>query len=243
MGKRYLLIFMFSFVLIGVFGLTLGGQVLADLKTVYQNPPAALSAELVLSPKPVSEVGSRGVEGVPLAVARQVMDQRLDSLRLAGAYQVIPQGDQLLVILPQSENMPYIASVLSSVGEIEFIDGGLDSPPLGQFVNSGAQTLFTSREIQSVAPPDSAAGQIFYQLTLTPAVVKRLHSFVDRPRPAYICMVLDGQVLNCSLMYHLSGNILEILPGLSSGTAMSLSDLAIFLASGPLPVPFDVEIR
>jgi hypothetical protein len=44
-------------------------------------------------------------------------------------------------------------------------------------------------------------------------------------------------------MYHLTGNTLEILPGLSSDTVISLADLAIFLESGPLPVPFVVEMQ
>jgi hypothetical protein len=54
---------------------------------------------------------------------------------------------------------------------------------------------------------------------------------------------MDGQVLNCSVMYHQAGNSIEILPGLSSGTGISLVDLAIFLESGPLPVPLAAEIH
>jgi preprotein translocase subunit SecD len=252
LGKRHLLIFMFTFLLIGIFGLTFGSQVLADLKTLYQNPADVFRAELVLSPKSTSQAGRPPVEGITLAAARQVVDQRLDSLHLAGTYQVMPQGNQLLVKLPQSENMPYIASVLASVGEIEFIDGGAVSPPINQMVTTSAwpnpnqgiyQTLFTGREIRSVASPDTATGQIFYQLTLEPAVTERLGDFIDQSPSDYICMVMDGHVLNCSLMYHWSGTTLEILPSLSSGTAISLSDLAIFLASGPLPAPFEVEIR
>jgi len=44
-------------------------------------------------------------------------------------------------------------------------------------------------------------------------------------------------------MYHQAGNTIEILPGLSSGTFLSLADLAIFLESGPLPEPLQAEIR
>ena len=32
-------------------------------------------------------------------------------------------------------------------------------------------------------------------------------------------MVMDEQVINCSMMHHWSGNTVEILPGLSSGVA------------------------
>lgn len=248
MGKRYLLIFGLTFLLVSVLGLGFGTQVLADLTSLYQNPGTTLDAELILSPGSVSQTDSREVvEGIPLSAARQVVGQRLDSLRLAGAYQVMPQGDQLLVKLPQTENMPYIALVVSSVGEIEFIDGGVESPPLGQFVTGPGrpvyQTLFTAQEIRTVVPPDSATGQIFYQLELEPLASERLRNFTEISKNSYICMVLDSQVLNCSTMYHLAGNTLEILPELSSGTVISLADLAIFLESGPLPVPFEVEIQ
>jgi hypothetical protein len=54
-------------------------------------------------------------------------------------------------------------------------------------------------------------------------------------------MVMDGEVLNCSVMYHWTDNTIEILPGLSSGTTFSLNDLSIFLSSGPLPVAVRVE--
>ena len=68
-------------------------------------------------------------------------------------------------------------------------------------------------------------------------------TFVETEPGGYICMVMDGQVLNCSVMYHFAGNSIEILPGLSSGTGISLADLAIFLESGPLPVPIEAEIH
>jgi preprotein translocase subunit SecD len=247
-GKRYLLIFGLTFLSVSLLGLAFGAQVLADLTSLYHNSGVALDAELVLSPRSGSQTESQeGIEGIPLTLAQQVVDQRLDSLRLAGAYQVMPQGDQLLVKLPQTENMPYISLILSSVGEIEFIDGGVESPPLGQFIAghgvSAYQTLFTAQDIRSVAPPDSATGQIFYQLELEPSASERLLRFTETAQNSYICMVLDGQVLNCSAMYHLSGNTLEILPGLSSDTVISLADLAIFLESGPLPVPFLVKIQ
>jgi hypothetical protein len=54
-------------------------------------------------------------------------------------------------------------------------------------------------------------------------------------------MVIDQQVINCSSMYHLTDNTLDILPSLGSGNAISLNDLAVFVESGPLPMPLIVE--
>jgi hypothetical protein len=41
-------------------------------------------------------------------------------------------------------------------------------------------------------------------------------------------------------MYHLSGNTLDILPNLGGEISINLTDLAIFLKSGPLPVSLEV---
>jgi preprotein translocase subunit SecD len=103
--------------------------------------------------------------------------------------------------------------------------------------------LFTGQEVEAAELPDSATGQIFYRLTLQPTAADRLNAFIETQQNGYLCMVMDGQVLNCSLMYHQSGNTVEILPGLSSGTILSLADLAIFIDSGPLPTPLKAEIR
>ncbi len=56
----------------------------------------------------------------------------------------------------------------------------------------------------------------------------------------YLCLVIDGKVTNCSKMYHLSGATLDILPELADNTGLNLADLAVFLASGPLPVPVEL---
>jgi hypothetical protein len=47
-------------------------------------------------------------------------------------------------------------------------------------------------------------------------------------------MVLDEQVINCSTMYHQTNQNLEILPELSAGDAVNMTDLEVFLYSGPL---------
>jgi preprotein translocase subunit SecD len=210
-----------------------------------------LGVELILIPDPIIS-STTATEEIKLLQAQQVVARRLGKLRLAGSYNVVIQDDQLVARLPDSENMPYIASVVSSVGEIEFINGGDISPPVGRRVKTAAQanperniyqTLFTGQEVETAMLPDPAAGQIFYQLTLKPATVERLSSFVKTQAGYYVCMVMDEQVINCSMMHHWSGNTVEILPSLSSGVAISLADLAVFLDSGPLPMPLKVVTR
>jgi len=251
MGKRQLIVFFIALILFSILSVLYSTQAIADLRMFYQDPSDALGAEFILRPQAV-DVTTANANQTDLLAAQQVVERRLDSLYLAGTYKVVTQGDQLVVELPRTENIPYVASVISSVGEVEFIDGGLESPPVGQAVQTAAQanphqniyqTLFTGQEVEAAELPDSATGQIFYRLTLQPAATDRLNTFIQTRQNGYLCMMMDGQVLNCSLMYHQSGNTVEILPSLSSGTILSLADLAIFIDSGPLPMPLNAELR
>ncbi len=246
MRKRHLIIFLLALLLFGLFSVSYSTQVIADLRTFYQDPRGAPGVEVVLRPQ-AGDGAPNSVNQIDLATVQQTVERRLNNLYLAGTYSVLNRDDQLIVQLPHDQNIPYVASVISSIGEIEFIDGGRETPPLGQAVpTAGAttfQTLFTGQEIEAAEPPNVAAGQIFYRLTLRPAAGDRLATFIQTEPQRYICMVVDRQVLNCSVMYHQTGNTIEILPGLSSGAFLSLADLAIFVESGPLPGPLQAEIR
>lgn len=251
MRRRQLIIFTTVLCLIGVFSLAYSARALADLTNLYQNSAGPLGVELILSPD-TTVTTAPAASAETLIEAQQVVSQRMGNLRLAGSYSVAVEDERLVVRLPDNENMPYIASIISSVGEIEFINGGSTSPPIGRRVETAAQanpeldvyqTLFTGQEVESALLPDPAGGQIFYQLVLEPTSVERFARFVELQPGYYMCMVMDQQVINCSKMYHWSGNTVDILPGLSSGVAISLADLSIFLDSGPLPMPLKVITR
>lgn len=233
------------FLLIGTLTLVYGAQVFADLNTLAATSPTVFDTTLTLVPDGAI---TRSPEAELLAV-RPIVAQRLDQLNLDGFYNVAVRHGQLELTLPKDANIPYIASVITSLGEIVFIDGGTESPPLDQQVqielpagleHNAYPILFTSREVQQITPPDPTTGQIFYDLVLKPAAADRLANFVADQPGAYICMVMDGQVINCSTMYHQEDQTLEILPELSSGTAVSMTDLAVFLHSGPLPTRLKV---
>jgi hypothetical protein len=240
MGRRQAGI-LIGLLLVGVLSLAYGTQVLADLEL---NDPATdvgdvFTTKLILS---LDTPGASSPEA-DLLEARPVIARRLDKLNLNGPYNLAIRHGQLEVTLPKAKNTPYIASSLTSSGEIVFIDGGAEAPPVGQQIKTGLSfepgqnaypILFTSREVSEIVPPDSTSGRIFYSLTLQPSAVDRLAAFVKAQPDSYICMVMDEQVLNCSTMYHQTENVVEFLPELSSGSAITMADLAVFLHSGPL---------
>lgn len=237
MFRKQIVIIVAVLFLIGVVSLIFGSRALADL-SVFDPAQQVFETKLILAPDTIIP----GNQEVELIAARPVIAKRLDKLALAGPYNLVIRNDQLVVTLPQGRNVPYIASVITSVGEITFINGGQESPPVGETITLGVPSethktysiLFTSREVKTITPPDTGKGQIFFQLALEPAAAARLADFIATHPGAYICMVLDTHVVNCSAMYQQSEIGLEILPELSSDGPINMDDLEVFLHSGPL---------
>jgi hypothetical protein len=238
MDKRWrLALFTTALIIVGTLSLVYSSRALADL-IFYPVPGDGLQTQLVL--RPDSQVN--------LADAGQVIARRLDQLNLSQSYQLVVHSDYIKITLPDTERIPYVIDMITRVGEIEFIDGGAVSPPLGQRVETGLPAaesvypvLFDAQEVDDVVPPDTATGQIFYRLVLSSAGAERMANFVENQPDHYVCMVIDRQVINCSSMYHWGDQTLDILPSLGSGAVVSLNDLALFIESGPLPVPLNIE--
>jgi preprotein translocase subunit SecD len=246
-GKKWrTTVFTTALLLVGVLSLIYSSRALADL-VFYPVPTTGLHNRIVLRPPAAGLAHETDLE-TDLLIARQVVARRLEQLNLSGTYRLIAQDNQLTIMLPDHENTPYIVDIITHVGEIEFIDGGATLPPLGREIQTGLRTnpdqnvyrvLFSARGVEAVVPPDS--GQIFYRLTLNATAAQQFADFMGTQSGHYVCMVIDKQVINCSAMYHWTDNTLDILPSLGSGAVVSLADLAIFLNSGPLPVPLQVE--
>lgn len=239
--KRQLAIFMIVSLTIAVAGLVYGAKVITDLTILYpiiiDNTPGT---KVVLQPKHTAS--SQEKYRLDVLDTQRVINQRLHKMQLPDNYKVTITNNQLEVTLPASQETPHIINVITKIGKIAFVDGGDTVPPIGQFIEGepAYQTLFTGQDITTVDPPKSDAGDIFYQIELQPAAAKRFADFVKNNQKGYACLTIDQQIINCSNMYYLSGNTLDILPSLSSETDLKLSDLAVFLSSGPLPVSLEM---
>ena len=247
MMKRQFAMFLVVSVVIAVWGLLYASQVVSDLTLLYPTTIDIPGTKIVLSPNNLDSATNTSC--LEVQEAQRVVAQRLEQLNLQEDYGVAIQGNHLEVILSHNENIPYLIRVMTRRGQIEFIDGGHVSPPIGRVVKTGPesisnqnvyQTLFTGRQITTIIPPDTESGDIFYQIELQPAAVERLSNFTRTKTKAYTCLVIDKQVINCSKMYHLSGNTLDILPNLGAETGLTVTDLALFLKSGPLPMLLEV---
>lgn len=239
--KRQFAIFAATMMLITVVGLMSVPRVLADLVAYLPGSVEMLGTTFTL------QAADPTLDTADLLQARHIMARRLDQLNLTGTYEIVvlPEQNQLQVTLPENENSARVINVITHIGEIAFIDGGPESPPIGDRVSLVAhpsdrsldyQSLFTGQDIDQIIAPDTNTGELFYQVKLQQDAAAHFNV----PGKNYVCLVLDEVVTNCSKMYHWSGSTLEILPNLGDDTGISLLDLGIFFNSGPLPAPFEV---
>lgn len=225
-------------------------RALAQLTTLYPEQDDPLNQQLILSPELAGATANPNLE-LQLQTAEQVVTRRLAKLELTHNYEVERHQDQLQVTLPGKNNTRYLSSVVTHVGEIHFIDGGAAQPPIGQRVRVGQiaqpeanlyRSLFSGEEVVNIVPPETQSGQIFYQIAVDSAAAERFSAFAQAHAGNYVCIVMDQEVISCSAMYYWDeAGLLEILPNLSSGSVVSLADLAIFLDSGPLPLALKVQ--
>jgi preprotein translocase subunit SecD len=243
--KRQFAVFVIASLLIAAFVFSYSSKVAADFD-LYQ-PILVDKPGLKIILGPSNLVSSTSVPEEYILEAQRVVTQRLDQLQPASPFEVVIKHDQLEVTLPDHEDISYLIDIITREGEIEFINGGIETPPVGEQVKTGPATLveqnvyqllFTGQDIAAVIPPDN--GQVFYQITPQAEVAGQIAGFVEKHTDEYICLVIDKQVINCSKMYYWSGETLDILPNLGDDTDLSLADLAIFLNSGPLPVSLEV---
>lgn len=238
--KRQLALFLTIFVALTMAWLIYGSSVMAEL--VLDTPVAVdeQGTRIILTPD------KETIAPRYLLEAQQVVTARLDQLHPVEQHRVHSEQGYLEIQLNDYENLPYILDVLTREGEVEFIDGG-SQPPIGKFVNTVREkplpagtyySIFSGQELAAVEPPSE--GQIFYRIKPKAEATQRFLDFLETHTGGFICLVIDDQVINCSKMYLWTGDTLEILPNLSSGTGLSLSDLGVFLKSGPLPMSLRV---
>ena len=239
-----------SLLFFGVLSFVFSSRALAALTTFYPSSIDTMGIELVLNPDSTQLMANDETLDLKLVAAEQVVTSRLAQLDLPQPYKVVSYDKGLVVTLPERANTPYVNSVIAQVGQITFIDGSIQAPTVGQRVEFGPktnpdqgayQTLFTGQEVREIVSPDPATGQIFHQIVLGAEAAERFTDFVQTRSGNYVCIVLDHEVISCSAMYHWAAETLEILPNLSSNAVVNLTDLSIFLESGPLPVPLELQ--
>jgi hypothetical protein len=218
--------------------LLVGGMVLSYVPNSIAATSSTLAidvfgAHLVLQPTTLE------ASPTELAQIQAILTTRLTQAKLNGAFEVKVVAQHIEVNLSEGQDAPIAAPLMSHVGQIQFIAGGIDTSPLDNKVSANYPTLFTSNQVTDFTLPKS--GDIFYRLGLNDVAATHMATFnATQPRHT-ICMVMDGELLNCSSMYYWSKNSLEIVPNLSGDSSVTMSNLALFIKSGALPLSLRLE--
>jgi len=204
----------------------------ATTSLLPQSLTNAIEAHLVLRPQ------SNTFNQSDLNQAGKVIEKRLQLAGLNGSFEVLVEADYITMQLSEGRSLPYIKTLITNIGQIEFIDGGLDINTLPHDSSVESRILFTNNHVQSFVPPTN--GDMFYNLVLTPMAVKQMDTFLIENSNHHICIAIDSEVANCSSMYHWSANNLSIIPNLGGTNNMAMNELMIFVKSGALP--FSLEL-
>ncbi len=175
-----------------------------------------------------------------LIKARHIIEQRLQRTSMYGSFEVTAHQTYLEVNLSEGRDLPYITQLLTSVGNIQFIDGG-KTPLIGQHLTDADLTnklLFSNRNIRQFNAPSK--GDMFYQLTLLPKTAANVERYLQTQPNTYVCIAVDGLVTNCSSLYHWADDTLEFIPNRGDIGVLQSQDLLTLVYSPPLPMPLKI---
>ena len=157
-----------------------------------------------------------------------------------------PQSGRLVMLLPPDVPEQWLVSEATRIGKVEVVEGGTEFLPIGRHVGTGAAPrpeLGVYESVLSAAHFITADaylrhGQAAIEFVLTPEGDERLLAHTDRQRGYYLCLLVDGVVVNCPILRTpLTGRhgFVELTGGATLDQARTL---AMLLRSGPLPVAF-----
>jgi preprotein translocase subunit SecD len=127
-----------------------------------------------------------------------------------------PSAAETTTPISTSESVPSAsvksASALAgeaSVGQVELVDSGTQFLPVGSNVKTGPhpipeqdvyQVVLTDSDFESVEAQLREEDNPVIEFTLTPAGDARLVAHTAELRGYYLCLVVDGQVVNCPIL-------------------------------------------
>ncbi len=206
-------------------------------------PPSAAE----MKPVVVALEAAQPASQADLMAARHVLTQRLASYLQGDVRPVLAmQGDRIEVAMPPGVEAARIMAEVSRVGLVELVDGGTEFLTVGGLVKTRLkavpdrdvyQAVLTNADFVAADARLGARGRPVIEFTLTPAGDARLAAHTAELRGYYLCLAVDGWVVNCPILrtplMDRRGTI-ELTGNATLGDARTLAAL---LHSGSLPVP------
>ena len=183
-----------------------------------------------------------------LWAAGQVLRQRLSAYSFPNNAQpaLAIEGNHLVVSLPAGVEPSIVIAEASRVGQVEIVDGGTEFLSVGSTVRTGPraipdqgvyQVVLTSAAFEAIEANRTDKGRPSITFTLTSAGDARLAAHTAERRGYYLCLVVDGQVVNCPILRTPLTDRRGVIELTGDATFNDARRLAILLGSGPLSAP------
>jgi len=193
---------------------------------------------------------TRSANQADLWAARWVLEQRFAAYRFQNNAQpaLAVQGNQLAVSLPPGVEASVVIAETSRVGQVEIVDGGTEFLSVGSRVKTGPgaipaqevyQAVLTSADFEAAEARLSDKGRPIIKFILTAAGDARLAAHTAERRGYYLCLTIDGQVINCPILRTPLTEHRGIIELAGNATFDDAHMLAMLINSGPLPVLFN----
>ncbi|GAB4530263.1 MAG: hypothetical protein Kow0063_08220 [Anaerolineae bacterium] len=188
---------------------------------------------------------NRPVDPSALSAASQVLERRLASLPNAAGVTIAVEGDGLLVSLPTGVEPALVLAAASRAGQVELVDGGTEFLPVDSVVQTGPraipdqnvyEVILTAADFEAAHARLKEDGRPVIEITLTPDGDERLAAHTAEVRGYYLCLVVDGWVVNCPILRTPLTNRRGSIELTGDATLDDAHTLANLIRSGPLPV-------
>lgn len=185
-----------------------------------------------------------------IAAASEVLEQRLSSYLQGDARLALAVGsNRLTVSLPSGVEPSVVVAEASRIGQVELVDGGAEFLTVSSMVKTGPraipdqgvyQAVLTSADFEAAEARLGDKGRPVIEFVLTSAGDARLAAHTAELRGYYVCLAVDGRVVNCPVLRTPLTDRRGTIELTGDATLSDARMLAVLLRSGPLPVPFEL---
>jgi preprotein translocase subunit SecD len=151
-------------------------------------------------------------------------------------------------VQPAGAEPSIVVAEAGRVGQVELVDGGTRFLTIGSMVKTGPgaipdqdvyQALLTSTDFEAAEAQLGDKDRPIIKFTLTPTGDARLAAHTGELRGYYLCLAIDGRVVNCPILRTPLTNRRGTIELTGDATLDDARKLAVLLRSGLLPLTGD----
>jgi hypothetical protein len=217
-----------------------------SLILLYTALAGVQSSTAEMMPEVMRLEASESASQAEIAAAGQVLHERLSAhLSEDARLSLAPEGRQLLVSLPDSLEPSVVLAEASRIGRVELVDGGTQFLPIHRTVKTGPQPIpnqdvyqavLTALDFEAAEARLNEHGRPVIHFTLNPPGDARLAAHTSEMRGYYLCLVIDGRVVNCPVLRTPLQDRRGTIELTGEATLDDAQVLARLVRSGPLPI-------